>query len=133
MSIERTEFSKRLQKALASAKFSPDSPTQLSREFNERYTGRKVTVHAARKWLVGEAIPTQDKLRALAEWLSCDPAWLRYGDGSDLNQSSSDGRSEQERDERRLLGDIRLLDAHHRDVLSEMVRVMVKVSRQNGR
>lgn len=68
-SIEREDFSGRLQMALRNADYSPDSPTQLAREFNIRFTGRPITVHAARKWLVGEAIPTQEKLRTLAQWL----------------------------------------------------------------
>ena len=68
-SIEREDFSGRLQMALRNADYSPDSPTQLAREFNIRFAGRPITVHAARKWLVGEAIPTQEKLRTLAQRL----------------------------------------------------------------
>jgi hypothetical protein len=64
--LERLEFSKRLQQALRNAEYSPNSPTQLAREFNVRFAGHPVTVHAARKWLQGESIPTQEKLRALA-------------------------------------------------------------------
>jgi hypothetical protein len=48
---ERHQFSERLQQALRSAEYSPDSPTQLAREFNARFAGQPVTVHAARKWL----------------------------------------------------------------------------------
>jgi transcriptional regulator with XRE-family HTH domain len=78
-SVERRGFSERLQQALRNSDFTPDSPTQLAREFNLRCAGRVVTVHAARKWLVGEAIPTQDKLRALAQWLGVSTEWLRFG------------------------------------------------------
>lgn len=78
-SVERRDFSERLQQALRNADYSPDSPTQLAREFNLRSAGRVVTVHAARKWLVGEAIPTQEKLRALAQWLGVSAEWLRFG------------------------------------------------------
>jgi transcriptional regulator with XRE-family HTH domain len=78
-SAERRDFSERLQQALRSADCAPDSPTQLAREFNLRFAGRVVTVHAARKWLVGEAIPTQEKLRALAQWLGVSAEWLRFG------------------------------------------------------
>jgi len=66
---ERESFSERLQQALKNAHYSPDSPTRLAREFNIRFEGRPITVHAARKWLVGEAIPTQEKLRMIAQWL----------------------------------------------------------------
>src|SRR3569623_3023484 len=78
-STERKEFSERLQQALRNTDYSPDSPTQLAREFNVRFSGRPITVHAARKWLVGEAIPTQEKLRALAQWLGVPAEWLRFG------------------------------------------------------
>ncbi|MEN3296732.1 MAG: hypothetical protein V7642_5985 [Burkholderiales bacterium] len=78
-SVERRDFSERLQQALRNSDYAPDSPTQLAREFNIRSAGRVVTVHAARKWLVGEAIPTQEKLRALAQWLGVSAEWLRFG------------------------------------------------------
>jgi hypothetical protein len=29
---------------------------------------------------MGEAIPTQDRLQVLADWLSVSPSWLRYGE-----------------------------------------------------
>src|SRR5881409_3250771 len=76
-SIEREGFSDRLQQALRHAHYPPDSPTKLAREFNIRFSGRPVTVHAARKWLVGEAIPTQEKLRMIAQWLGVPAEWLR--------------------------------------------------------
>ncbi len=72
MSTERLNFSERLRQTLRNAGYPPDSPTQLARNFNLRYTGRQITVHAARKWLVGEAVPTQEKLRTLAHWLGGD-------------------------------------------------------------
>ena len=77
--LEREDFSGRLQQALRNAEYSPESPTQLARKFNMRFAGRPVTVHAARKWLVGEAIPTQEKLRTLADWLGVPADWLRFG------------------------------------------------------
>src|SRR5438067_3886583 len=81
---ERESFSERLQLALKNAHYSPDSPTQLAREFNIRFAGRPITVHAARKWLVGEAIPTQEKLRTLAQWLGVPAEWLRFGGSADM-------------------------------------------------
>ena len=58
------------------------SPTRLAREFNRRYPGQPVTLHAVRKWLQGEALPAQDKVRVLADWLDVTAEWLRFGDGS---------------------------------------------------
>ena len=80
ISIERTNFSSRLTGALSSARGLAASPTVLAREFNRFFDGKPITVHAARKWLLGEAIPTQDKLQALANWLEVSVEWLRFGD-----------------------------------------------------
>jgi transcriptional regulator with XRE-family HTH domain len=77
----RDEFSKRLRKAFQDKGISTDSPTWLAGEFSENYPGRRVTQQAVRKWLNGEAIPSHDKIRALAEWLGVSPHWLHYGEG----------------------------------------------------
>ncbi len=74
----RSDFSARLKQALREKGMSDNSPTKLAKEFNS-YSGCRITVHAARKWLVGEAIPTQEKLVSLAQMLNKDPQWLRYG------------------------------------------------------
>jgi len=52
----------------------------LEREFNRRYWGRPVTLQAVRRWMRGEAIPAQDKLQVLAEWLKVEPQVLRFGE-----------------------------------------------------
>lgn len=79
ISDERKEFAERLQSALRQAGQIADSPTALARGFNSRFTGRAITVHAARKWLMAESIPTQDKLRILSQWLDVSAEWLRFG------------------------------------------------------
>lgn len=56
----------------------PDRPAVLEREFNSRYWGRSVTFQAVPRWLRGEAIPSQDKLQVLAEWLRIEPQVLRF-------------------------------------------------------
>ena len=77
--LERTQFSKRVQAALV-ARGMPASPTELQRAFNARNPKLAVSVHAARKWLMGEAIPTQARLRELAAVLAVPPTWLRFGE-----------------------------------------------------
>jgi transcriptional regulator with XRE-family HTH domain len=52
----------------------------IAREFNLRYEGTPVTAPAVRKWLEGKALPSQDKMRALARWLEVSPHWLRFGE-----------------------------------------------------
>jgi transcriptional regulator with XRE-family HTH domain len=84
----RDEFSKRLRKALQDREIGIESPTRLAGEFNDRYPGRRVTQQAVRKWLNGEAIPSHDKIRALAEWLGVSPHWLHYGEAGGAGHSA---------------------------------------------
>ena len=130
--FERKDFSDRLQYALRNADYSPDSPTQLAREFNVRFSGNPVTVHAARKWLVGEAIPTQEKLRALASWLGVPAEWLRFGGEMTPKQGGSVVNSATERfdsEDIRLIADLQHLDEHYRMIAREIIRLLVRVSR----
>ncbi|MGD9941674.1 MAG: hypothetical protein AB7L76_25010 [Burkholderiaceae bacterium] len=76
---EREAFSQRLRSALDTAGWRVIGPAALAREFNKRSSSTTVSVHAARKWLRGEAIPEQGKLRVLAEWLGVSAQWLRFG------------------------------------------------------
>ena len=129
--FERKNFSDRLQKALKNADYSPDSPTQLAREFNVRYSGNPVTVHAARKWIVGEAIPTQEKLRALASWLVVPAEWLRFGNDIDTESPISDNKSSIERyasEDLKLIADLQRLDEKHRLIAREIVRILVRLN-----
>lgn len=126
-SQERLEFSERLQQALRNSDFSPNSPTQLAREFNLRFAGHPVTVHAARKWLQGESIPTQDKLRALAEWLDVPADWLRFGNADNpgdktcVSRTSMDGK---------MIANLQELDEHHRTIAFEFLRMLVKTAKK---
>lgn len=55
-------------------------PAVLEREFNLHYWGKPMTLHGVRRWLLGETMPKQDKLEALAEWLMITPHYLRFGE-----------------------------------------------------
>lgn len=90
---EKTDFGARLCKALQ-AQGVPLRPSVLEREFNRRYWGRPVTLQAARRWMRGEAIPTQDKLQVLAEWLKIEPQALRFGEEAVLAVQSAQQRWE---------------------------------------
>jgi transcriptional regulator with XRE-family HTH domain len=76
---DSTAFGERLKASLTKSGYAL-KPIVLEREFNQRYWGSPVTVQAVRKWLLGDVIPTQDKLQVLAEWLQIDPHWLRFGE-----------------------------------------------------
>lgn len=75
---EKAEFAQRLRDAMVQAGY-PVRPVVLEREFNTRYWGRSVTLQGVRRWLRGEAIPSQDKLQVLADWLGVEPEVLRFG------------------------------------------------------
>jgi transcriptional regulator with XRE-family HTH domain len=75
---ESQQFADRLRSALESAGVRA-SPTLVANAFNLRYHGRSITPHTARNWLLGKVMPTQDKLRVLAEWLQVSPDELRFG------------------------------------------------------
>jgi hypothetical protein len=127
---ERVAFSGRLQQALKDANYSPDSPTRLAREFNLRFDGRPVTVHAARKWLVGEAIPTQEKLRMLALWLGVSTEWLRFGGAADPSAAAANQGPRFESADVKLIADLHRLDLHHRQIAREFIRMLVRASQQ---
>lgn len=127
-STEREDFSARLQVALRNASYPPDSPTQLSREFNVRFAGRPITVHAARKWLVGEAIPTQEKLRTLAQWLGVPAEWLRFGGALDSEGNAQDPSLRFESADVKLIADLQRLDAEHQLIARELIRMLVRIN-----
>ena len=77
---EKAAFANRLKAAMMAAGYEP-RPAVLDKQFNARYWGRSVTFQAVSRWLRGEAIPAQDKMQVLAEWLGVEPHMLRYGEG----------------------------------------------------
>ncbi|MEN3275186.1 MAG: hypothetical protein V7631_976 [Massilia sp.] len=127
---ERESFSERLQQALKNAHYSPDSPTRLAREFNIRFEGRPITVHAARKWLVGEAIPTQEKLRMIAQWLGVPADWLRFGGPETPGEQGEQGGARFESADVKLIADLQRLDEHHRQLAREFIRMLVRINHQ---
>lgn len=80
LSDEKHAFAKRLKESLRKAEVDPRSSTRVAREFNLRYPGEPITTQAVRKWLEAESLPSQDKLRALAQWLEVPAQWLRFGE-----------------------------------------------------
>lgn len=76
---EKEDFSARLRQAISDAGY-PVKASVLEREFNTRYWGRSVTLQAVRRWLRAEAIPSQEKLQVLADWLKIEPQVLRFGE-----------------------------------------------------
>jgi transcriptional regulator with XRE-family HTH domain len=118
---EQEHFSQRLKQALLDSGYATISSAVFAREFNLRFPNLRITPHAARKWVMGESIPTQERLVSLARWLGVSPEWLRF-DGS-LEPGSTNPLN--------LLTDLRLLDAPHRKFIYETVRTLVHVVKEN--
>lgn len=93
---EKLAFSERLKQALIDSNH-PISPTYLSKEFNHRYDGTPVSVQSANNWLLGKAIPNQDKLAILSIWLNVTSQWLRFGDNT-LGSSNLESNDQSELD-----------------------------------
>lgn len=73
---ERMEFAKRLNVMLDEEEFAglhEGRQTKLAQLTS-------VSQNSARKWLIGETIPRQDKLRIIASTFGRSAQWLRYGD-----------------------------------------------------
>ena len=79
---EYFQFASRLVIATADKGIKP-SPTVLVKLFNQHFQGRPVTPHTARNWLLGKAMPTQEKMVCLAKLLDTSPEQLRFGRSSE--------------------------------------------------
>lgn len=135
ISEERNEFAGRLQSALRQARQPADSPTALARGFNSRFQGRAITVHAARKWLMAESIPTQDKLRTLAQWLQVPAEWLRFGGlrssesreiGSPVDNTLDTMLAAMSREDVKLVEALQALEANERRLVRELVQLFFR-------
>ena len=80
--LEHSQFATRLAVAIADKGIKP-SPTVLGNLFNLHFYGRPVTPHTVRNWLLGKAMPTQDKMVCLAKLLDTSPEQLRFGRSSE--------------------------------------------------
>ena len=126
----RLQFSKRLVQALHAADYS-DSPTALSREFNARYSEDPVTPHSVRRWLIGEAIPSENKLIVLANCLGVTAAWLRFGGDDISNATAAVGNIAANRyapEDIMLLLDIRQLNPVNKKIIQQLIHTMILVN-----
>jgi transcriptional regulator with XRE-family HTH domain len=107
----------------------------VAREFNLRYDGTPITAQAARKWLTGTALPSQDKMRALSLWLEVSPHWLRFGEESGaargstvLRQSTAAYRV----DSSWLAKKYDALNEPHKRMMVEMVLALLRLEGKKG-
>ena len=130
----KTQFAARLIQAMRDGGYSP-KPSVLEREFNQRYWGKPMTLHGVRRWLLGETLPSQDKLVVLAEWLGVPPHLLRFGE-------EVAGRIEERRErwdsgigyqERELFEAFLNLPVPQRRVVREVILAFAKAYPERGR
>ena len=75
---EKVLFAERLGLAIKNKRIK-QSPTVLCNLFISNWSGRSITPHTARNWILGIAMPQQDKLVCLAKLLDTSAGQLRYG------------------------------------------------------
>jgi hypothetical protein len=92
---EKALFAERLGLAINN-KGLKQSPTVLCNLFNSSWSGRSITPHTARNWILGVAMPQQDKLVCLAKLFDTSAGQLRYGRSSEKTMVLSNGSLESE-------------------------------------
>ena len=120
------DFAERLQIAM-SVKSIKLSPTVLANQFNAGFDGKSVTPHTARNWMLGKAMPTQDKLMCLAKLLGTSGEQLRYGRNSEktLMISNADGsETELTASQQQLVRKYIMLSASQQKLVSDLVDEM---------
>ena len=122
-------FSQRLALALEQGGMLPCTAARLSGEFKNVYSGAPITLHAARKWLIGESIPTQEKLKVLAAWLGVSAVWLRYGEEIGITAPKKSLRVD-EKTQRDLNEKVTRLNRHHRQIVRGMVEFLLKLQQK---
>ena len=125
---EKLEFSNRLRKAMQAAGYEP-RPLVIENEFNQRWWGRSISMQAAWSWLNAKAIPSQDKLQVLAEWLKVEPQILRFGEGiaKSVKQYRERWDEKLTHQERETVDAFLQLPAPQRKVVREVILTFAKV------
>jgi hypothetical protein len=117
------DFSERLQVAMTD-KAIRVSPTLLTNLFNANFSGRKITPHTARNWILGKSFPTQEKLVHLAMLLDTSAEQLRYGRHSEktLMISNQDGsETELTASQQRIVRKYITLSANQQKLVGDLV------------
>ena len=115
---EPQAFAQRLRAALVAADVAV-SPTTVQRKFNAVSGDAPVSVHAVRKWIMGESIPTQQRIQVLATWLAVSTNWLRFGE-----RTAKDTTQAPSAVEHVLLRNFRRLSAREQEQLLALVQTM---------
>src|SRR3989442_150813 len=123
---EKQDFSKRLKDAMRKARVEA-GPTPLALEFNLRHHGQPVSAPTARKRLQRVALPTQDKVRTLAQWLEVSPQWLRYGEAERSHAAARQDSATYAVDSAWLGRKFDSLSEPHRKMVLEITRALLRL------
>jgi len=126
---EKIEFSLRLRQAMLDLGYEARASV-LENQFNTRYWGKSLTHQAVRRWLRGEAIPSQDKLKVLAEWLKVEPEVLRFGEaaGKKITKFKNDWVQAVNHTERETFEAFIKLPPEQRKIVRETVQLFTKAN-----
>ena len=123
---ERRQFADRLIVSLARRGLET-SPSSLVKVFNARSEDVPITLHAFRKWLKAESMPTQRRVCVLAEWLEVTPEWLRFGDADMREREGNLIAGKISRDIFLIAKDYRMLDDHSRIIFDNTLKHLLKL------
>ena len=129
---EKTLFAQRLALAMTANGYEAKASV-LEREFNLNYSGKPMTLHGVRKWLIGESIPSGDKLLTLAKWLDVPPEELAFEKDIQKAIAQRDARWQQDigyRDKEVFEAFIALPPAHKK-VIRDMIVALSNNSQKN--
>lgn len=124
---ERADFVDRLYKAVRDAGYRC-TQGEVTKQFNLRGGGIRVTTAAVGRWINGGALPTRDNMRVLAEWLGVPIEWLAYG--KEAVDSGELVGKKMSRSEVAMLHDIRAMSEYSRELLYELVKTLIKMDAQ---
>ncbi len=92
MKNAKQQFAERLIKAMEAAGYEA-KPAVLEREFNLRYLGAPMTLHGVRRWLLGETLPSPDKMEVLGSWLKVSFTPARPGKAASRRMVREEGKA----------------------------------------
>ena len=127
MTSEKLLFAQRLIAAMQAQGYQP-KPAILEREFNLRHFGEPVTLQGVRKWLIGTAIPSADKLLTLATWLNVPPEELAFDKDMQkaLEQRETNWQEEIGYKDKEIFDAFVLLPAPQKKVVREVIVAFAK-------
>ena len=131
---QNSTFNQRLCHAVVAMGWD-ESPTLVAREFNLRWRGKAITVNAVRKWMLGENVPTLEKLLVLADLLGVSADWLRWGVVEKLSVDEVHALyvkqiSPKSSSIKSLTQDLRLLTDNHFKLVQALVSAMLVEQKQ---